>query len=112
FCVQRKMHGSDGKPIADFFERDVGLGLHLLSGELGLAQYQRQRHGETGGMRRADQLLRVRARLALEAAGEAVWIVLERAALGRNRALAVPDATLPFGRSGCRGHTRLPRVEV
>jgi hypothetical protein len=41
------------------FSSDVGLGFHLLGGELGLAEDQRQRHGEAGRMRRADQLLRV-----------------------------------------------------
>ena len=55
-------------------------------------------------VRGADQLFRIRARLALEAAGEAVGIILQRAALGRDRALAVLDAALPLGRSGCRRH--------
>src|ERR1700682_4657257 len=98
------MHGGDGKTIALLFKRDVGFGLHLLGGELGFTEDQRQRHGETGGMRRPDQLFRVRARLALETAGEAVGIILQRAALGRDRALAVLDTALPFGRSECRWH--------
>ena len=97
--VQRQMHRGDGKTVALLFQRDVGLGLHVLGGELGLAQDQRQRHGETGGVRRADQLFRVGAGLALEAAGEAVGIIIQRAALGRDRALAVLDAALPFGGS-------------
>src|SRR5438309_2022574 len=104
------MHGSDGETIAHLFERDVGAGLHLLGSELGLAEDQRQRHGEAGGMRRANEFLRVRTRLALKAAGEAIWIVFERAAFGRDRALAVLDAALPFGRSGCRRHYEAPCV--
>src|SRR5258708_39317825 len=93
------MHGGDGKALALLFQRDVGLGLHLLGGELGFAEDQGQRHGETGGMRGPDQFLRVGARLALKAAGETVRGFLERAALGGNRALAVLETALPFGRS-------------
>ena len=96
---QRQMNRGDRKTVAYFLQRDVGLGFHVLGGELGFAQDQRQRHGEAGGMRGADQFFRIGAGLALEAAGEAVGIVAERAALGRDRALAVLDAALPFGRS-------------
>ena len=96
---QRQMHRGDGKTVGYFLQRDVGLGFHLLGGELGFAQDQRQRHGETGGMRGADQFFRIGAGLALEAAGEAIGIIAQRAALGRDRALAVLDAALPFGRS-------------
>ena len=62
------------------------------------------------GMRRADQFFGVRARFALEAAGEAVGVIGERAALGRNRALAVLDAALPFGRTMGRRHALLPEL--
>src|ERR1700733_8989296 len=55
-------------------------------------------------MRSPDQFLGIRARLAFEAAGKAIGIVLQRAALGRNCALAVLDAALPFDRSECRRH--------
>src|SRR6202043_3210077 len=97
----------DGKTVAYLLERDFGFGLHLLCYELGLSKDQRQRHRKTGGVGRAYQLFRVRARLALEAAGEAVRVILQRAALGRNGALAVLDAALPFGRSECRWHVLL-----
>src|ERR1700738_2061418 len=112
FCTQGEVHRGDGKTLALLFQRDVSLGLHLFGGELGFAEDQGQRHGKTGGMRGADQFLRVGARLALEAAGEAVRIILERAALGRNRALAVPDTALPFGRSGSRWHIFLLTLSV
>src|SRR4051794_201722 len=102
------MHRRDGKTVALLLERDIRLGFHVLGGELGFAEDQRQRHGETGGMGRANQLFRVRAGLAFEATGEAIRIVLERAALGRDRALAVLDSALPLGRSerGCHGMLR------
>src|ERR1700716_3421005 len=105
------MDRGDGEAIALLFQRDIGPGLHLLGSEFGFAEDQRQRHGETGGVRRADQLLRVRARPALEAAGEAIGIILERAAFGRDSTLAVLDAALPFRRSISRRHTRLPAMD-
>src|SRR4029079_4122332 len=40
FRGQREVHGGDGKPLTLFLERDIGLGLHLLGGELGLAENQ------------------------------------------------------------------------
>jgi hypothetical protein len=95
--LQGQMHRGDGKTVGHFLQRDVGLGLHVLGGELGLAKDQRQRHGEAGGVGGADQLFRVGARLAFEAAGEAIRIIAQRTALGRDRALAVLDTTLPFG---------------
>ena len=97
FAFNVRCTDGDGKPVALLFQRDVGLGFHLLGGELGFAQDQRQRHGEAGGMRGADQFFRVGAGLAFEAAGEAVGVIVQRAALGRDRALAVLDAALPFG---------------
>src|SRR6266699_6197578 len=74
-------------------------GLHALGGQLGLAENERQSHREAAGMRRADELFGLDAGLALEAAAEAVGIVLERAALGRDGAFAVLDSAPPDGRS-------------
>jgi hypothetical protein len=50
-------------------------------------------------MRRADQFFGIGAGLAFEAAGEAVRIILEGAALGGNRALAILEAAMPDGGS-------------
>jgi hypothetical protein len=50
----------------------------------------------------ADQFFGIGAGLALEAAGEAVRVFAERTALGRDRALAVLEAALPFCRTECR----------
>ena len=44
-----------------------------------LGQHRRQRHREAAGMRRRDQLLRIRALLVAEARAEAVAGVLEDA---------------------------------
>jgi hypothetical protein len=46
---------------------------------------------------RPDEFLGIGAGFALEAAAETIGIVLERAALGRDRAFAVLDAALPDG---------------
>ena len=89
----------DGKAVALLFQRHIGLGVHLVGLEAGLAQDQRQRHGETAGMGGADQFLGIGAGLAFEAAGEAVRIVVERAALGGDRALAILEAAMPNGGS-------------
>jgi hypothetical protein len=50
--------------------------------QLRFAQNERQRHRKTPGMGGADQLFRICARLSLKAAGKAVRIFVERAALG------------------------------
>src|SRR5580698_10206580 len=63
-------------------------------------------------MRGPDQFFRVRARFTFEAAGEAVGVVVQGAALGRDRALAVLDTALPFGRSGCRRHGDAPSASM
>ena len=48
-------------------------------------------------MRSADELFRIGSGLAFEAAAEAIRIIFERAALGRNSAFAVLDSALPDG---------------
>src|SRR5262245_23910081 len=93
------MDGCNGKAVSRFIEADFGICLHALSSELGLAEDERQRHREASGMRRADQLLGTGTRLTLEAAAQAVGIVPERAALGRDCAFAVLESALPHGRS-------------
>src|SRR5438132_13316267 len=93
------MDGGDGKAVGPFIEADFGRRLHTLGSELGLAEYERQRHRKASGMGRADELFGIGAGLALEAAAEAIGIVLERAALGRDGAFAVLDSALPDGRS-------------
>src|SRR4051794_9117998 len=104
------MDRGDRESITLLLQGDIGPGFHLLGSEFGFSEDQGQRHGETRGVRRADQLLGVRARLAFKAAGEAVRIIVGRAAFGRDGTLAILDATLPFRRSMSRCHTRLPAM--
>jgi hypothetical protein len=61
-----------------------------------LAENERQRHGEAAGMGGADQLLGIGARKSFEAAGKAVRVGFERAALRRDLALAILDAARPL----------------
>ena len=72
----------------------------VLAGALaGFAQDQGQRHGKAAGMGGADQFFGIGAGLALEPAGEAVRIIVQRAALGRDYPLAVLKAAAPRGGS-------------
>src|SRR5882762_631169 len=91
------MYGSNGKAIGHFFERDFGRSFHVLSSELGLAENERQSHREAASVRGADELFRIGSGLAFEATAEAIRIIFERAALGRNSAFAVLDSALPDG---------------
>ena len=75
------MNGGNGKAVSDLVQRDFGLGLQVFGLQLGFAQKERQRHRKTAGMGGADQLFRVCAGLPLEAAGKAVRVFVERAAL-------------------------------
>src|SRR5215813_2729897 len=113
------MDGGDGKAVDHLFERDLGRGVHVLGGELGLAENQRQRHREVSGVSRADELLGIGAGLALEAAAEAIGIFLERAALVEMALLSplIPpcqtaDRWVSSQGSPCRGQVRSPWVGV
>src|ERR1700730_5199969 len=87
------------KPSPTLSNVTFGLGFHVLGLQLRFAQNERQCHRKAAGVGGADQLLWVCAGLSLEAAGKAVWVFVERAALRRDGALAVPDAAFPDGRS-------------
>ncbi len=109
------MDGGNDKPLCHFVERDFGRGLHALGGELGLAENERQSHREAASVRGADELFRIGSGLAFEAAAEAIRIIFERAALGRNSAFAVLDSALPDGcsmgfhlRSSLLWHPKMP----
>src|ERR1039457_6954887 len=62
---------------------------------------------EAAGMRRADQFFRIGPRLALEAAGKDIGIILERTAFGPDGALAILDYARPDCRS-VRTHMHSP----
>ncbi|MBP1871438.1 hypothetical protein J2Z19_001150 [Ensifer adhaerens] len=105
------MDRGDGKTVGDGFERDLGGGLHALGREPDLSQDQRQCHGETTGMSRADEFLRVCARHALETSCKAVGIVFQGPALRRNLPLAVLETAGPFCLSSAIDlHAHLLRV--
>src|SRR3981189_3188562 len=98
------MDGRNGKALTLLFKSNFSLGLRMLSGKFGLAEDPRQRHGETGSMRGTDQLFGVRTWLVFEATAEPIGIIRQCAALGRDCALSVPNAPLPFGPAECRRH--------
>src|SRR6202045_807518 len=93
------MDRGDGKAVAVLVDDDFRFAVDLLRYEVRHAEQSDERHGETGGMSRPKQLLRIGARLFTVAAEERVGIAFQRAALGRDRALAFTQATVPGARS-------------
>src|SRR5208337_122818 len=79
----------------DPLEGDGRRGANARRRELGLTQLPGERHREASGVRRRHELLGIGAGAVLEARGETVARVLEHAALGRDRALAGFEITLP-----------------
>ena len=94
------MDGGDGEAAFDLFEGDFGRGVHLLGDEFGLAQDEGERHREAARVGGGDELFGVGAALALEAAGEAVGVRLQGAALGRDAPL--PSFRPPFQAADAR----------
>src|ERR1700724_4777003 len=93
------MDRADGKAIAVLVDAAFRFAVELLRHEVRHAEYSDERHRETGGVSRPKQLLRIGARLLTVAAEERVGIAFQRAALGRDRALAFTKAAVPGGRS-------------
>ena len=82
------MNGGDGEAVSLLLQGDVRTGLHMLGGEMRLAEDQRERHGEAAGVGGADQLFGVGAGFVFEPAGKAVRVGIQRAAFGVDLALA------------------------
>src|SRR5436190_6370065 len=89
------MAARNGRLAVDRLQRDLGGGLDALGRQPGFAELGGERHRETTGVRRGDQLLGIRPRLVLEAGDEAVGRVLERAALRAHRSRAGLEIALP-----------------
>src|SRR6266566_1498133 len=96
------MDRGDGKAIAVLVDDDFRFAVDLLRHEVRHAEQSDERHGETGGVSRPKQLLRIGARLFTVAAEERVGIGFQRAALGRDRALAFTETAVPGGISVSR----------
>src|ERR1700758_5250557 len=93
------MDRGDGKAIAVLVDDNFRFAVDVLRHEVSHAEQSDERHRETGGMSRPKQLLRIGARLFTVAAEERVGIGFQRAALGRDRALALTQAAAPGGGS-------------
>src|ERR1700731_4380822 len=93
------MDRGDGKAVAVLVDDDFRFAVDLLRYEVRHAEQSDERHGETGGMSRPKQLLRIGARLFSVAAEERVGIAFQRAALGRAGPRAFTQAAVPGGRS-------------
>src|ERR1700738_1862969 len=104
------MDRGDGKAIAVLVDDDFRFAVDLLRHEIRHAEQPDERHGEAGGVSRPKQLLRIGARLFTVAAEERVGMGFQRAALGRDRALAFAQAAVPGGRSKAFHGSLLPFV--
>src|SRR5690606_2750194 len=93
--IERELDGSDREAFAGFRQRDRGVGAHTGRFVARLLEHQRQRHREAAGVRRGDQLLGIRAGSAFETRRETVRLILEHAALDRDRASAVLQSAAP-----------------
>ena len=82
--LEDEVNRGNGIAALDLLEGDLRRGAHLRRGQLGLAEDERQRHGEAGGMGGGDQFLGVGAGHFAEAGAEAVALVVEHARLGRD----------------------------
>src|SRR5580704_3383955 len=71
----------------------------LLRHEVRHVEQSDERPGETGGVSRPKQFLRIGTGLFTVAAEESVGIGFQRVAFGRDRALAFTQAAVPGGRS-------------
>src|SRR5258708_2108869 len=87
----------DAEAVANFFETHGCGGLHFLGGQARAAKLRGERHRETPGVRRGQQLFGIRAYAVLETRTEGILGLLEDAALGGNRAFAALEVTLPDG---------------
>src|ERR1700682_566535 len=71
----------------------------LLRHEVRHVEQSDERHGETGGVSRPKQFLRIGAWLFTVPAEECIGMGFQRAALGRDRTVAFTQAAVPGGRS-------------
>src|SRR5690606_35149404 len=97
--LELERDGGNAEAFAVLVQCDLGSGGDTVGGKAGLAEHQRQGHGEAAGMGSADQFLGVGAGCAFEAGVKAVWIVLQGTAFGADGSLAAFQVALPDG--GC-----------
>src|SRR4029077_3665409 len=93
--AQRQRRAGDAKALAFRLQRDGGLGAEVGGSEAAALQLERQRHGETAGMRGGDELLGIGALLVLEARFERVGGLVENAGVGRELAVSGAAGAAP-----------------
>ncbi len=97
--VQRQGRFGYGEPVADFFEADDRFGFERAVAVPRLGEAEAERHSEAAGVCCGDQLFGVGAGLILETRLKTVGLVVERARLGRDMALAVLAEAFVAGRA-------------
>src|SRR5206468_4145006 len=94
FGIGAELDLRDLESLAHLLQRDGGGGVDALGVEASLAEAGGERHRETAGMRRADQLLGVRAGRAFEAGAERI-LPFKCAAPQLHAAAAVLQVSVP-----------------
>src|SRR6266404_64164 len=85
----------DGETVREFLERNGSRRLQFLCGQSRVAELRGKRHREAPGMRCCKKFLRIRAHSIFKSRAERVLSLLQDAAVGGNRALAILQTTLP-----------------
>src|SRR5215470_1676569 len=91
-----EVNRSDGESGFLLFQSDGSGGVESLRSHAGVTELRRKRHGETSGVSRRDQLLRIGSWLRFKTSAEGIWRVFENAAGCRDRALAVLQPAAPM----------------
>src|SRR5690242_16362324 len=97
FTTQGERRAADAKALAFLLERHSGFCGQLRRRVPGCLQAERQRHGETSGMRGSDEFFRVGAVLVLEARTEGIRSFGEHAGIGGEIALSIAACAAPNG---------------
>src|SRR5712664_3092992 len=85
----------DREAVREFLERNGSRRLQFLRGQSRVAKLRGERHREAPGMRRSKKFLRIRTHTIFKSRAERILRLLQDAAVGGNRALAILQTTLP-----------------
>src|SRR6266851_2345014 len=86
---------SDRETVGELVERNGCSRLELACGHAGVAELRGERHRETAGVRRGEELFRIGADPILKPRAERVLRLLQHATIRRNRALPIFQTALP-----------------
>src|SRR5207248_2161575 len=85
----------DCETVGELVERNGRSRLELACGHAGVSELRRERHRETAGVRRGEELFGVSADPILKPRAERVLRLLQHTTIRRNRALPIFQTALP-----------------